>query len=95
MKDILEGFKVSSERARVTNRPRAVSSLLAEVHKTPDNELLSTEQLVIRCKMSKSYGAQYIGCADLEPFRCMIQRRYLWGNEKTIQKLKARIKNAH
>jgi len=95
MADILDGFKISSASARLSKSPAAVVKIKAVLEKIPDDELLTTRQLAAAAGYSQSYTKGHLPDEALLPFRCKIQSRLYWGNAKTIQKLKQRLKNVH
>ena len=94
MADILDGFKFSAS-AQVSKLPVGVVRIKATLEKIADDELLTTRQLAAAAGYSLTYTGEHLLDEALLPFRCKIQSRLYWGNAKTIQKLKQRLKNAH
>ena len=89
--DILEGFKVSSERVVMSTVPSSVSRAVKVCESLSPRELVITEQLAARVGISKAYMQGDVGNHPLlAPYRETVKNRYLWGNRRTIQKLRAR-----
>jgi hypothetical protein len=94
LKDILEGFKVSSSVGNI-----GISSterkMEAACKSLPDNELVTMRQLAARMNLSVAHVQAYATSELLKDHRCKLGFRYLWGNKKTIEKLRARLPNGH